>query len=457
MSRLLLVATVGAVGLMLAVPGALARASEQNLADLVAATPPGGTLRLGPGSHRGGVTITESITIVGEPGTVIDAHGSGSVLVVEAPDVTVRGVELRGSGASLPHENSAVQVRAPRFRLEDSRIVDSLFGVYLVQAPDSVILNNEIGSKDVVFTMRGDGVHVYQSPRTVVEGNRVSDGRDIIAFFSDGTVLRDNIVDRGRYGLHVMYSHDVTVERNRMEGNSTGVYIMYSSGAVVRDNVLANSEGPSGYGLAIKESDVPEVRGNRLVANRVGLFLDASPFSAGVVGRFEDNVVAYNQIGVLLQPSVRNNEFTNNSFIDNQEQVSATAGGSLEGNGWTVGGVGNHWSDYAGYDRDRDGIGDVKYRAEGLYDALTDRHPRLALFVGTPAARALDAAARAFPSLRPAPKAVDTAPLILVPPMPPLEGGVVGSSRGVLAAISAALLAVAGALSVWGARGWRSA
>lgn len=431
---------------------AAAAPAERDLAELVEATPEGGTLQLEPGHYRGGVTIDKPITIEGRPGVVIDGHGKGSVLVVTAPDVTLRRVELRGSGTSLMHEDSAARVKAPRFRIEDSHLVDVLFGVYMRESPDSHVLRNTVDSKDVVFTMRGDGIHVYQSPRSVVQGNRLHSGRDVIAFFSNGTQVLDNVVEDGRYGLHVMYSDDVLVRGNRMLRNSTSLYIMYSKGTVVLDNVLALSDGPSGYGMTAKESDVLEVKRNRFVGDRVGVFLDSSPFSAAITTRFERNIFAYNIVGVLLQPAVRNTEFTENSFIDNQEQVSTTTGGTMRDNKWTIDGVGNHWSDYAGYDRAGDGKGDVPYRAEGLFDALTDRHPQLTFFAETPSARALDAAARAFPTLRPEPKAVDDAPLIKPLPLPALKGVTIGSSRTELLFISLAMLVVAALLVRRGSR-----
>lgn len=414
-----------------------------DLAALVRETPDGATLRLGPGRYAGGITLDRPITIEGSPGAVIDGGGSGTIIRVTAPDVTLSGLEIRGTGTSIAHEDSAVRVTAARFAIEGCRIEDVLFGVNLREAPDSLVRDNIVTAKDLTLTVRGDGVHVYQSPRTVVEGNSISAGRDVIAFFSGDSSFRGNTMSGGRYGLHLMYSDRTLIEGNRLTENSAGLYVMYSKEVAVHDNVLAESDGPSGYGMAAKESDLSDVAGNRFVANRIGVFLDGSPFSGSFTTTFAGNVFAYNTVGVLFQPSVRNNRFTANSFIDNQEQISATSAGSLDGNEWTVDGVGNHWSDYAGYDAEADGVGDVAYRAESLYDALTDRHPQLTFFAETPAARALDAAARAFPSLRPEPKAVDERPLIDAPAMAAIAGGRTDPSRSTLAIWSTLLIAVA--------------
>jgi nitrous oxidase accessory protein NosD len=68
---------------------------------LAAALAAGGVICLGPGVHAGPVVVTRSLTLRGEAGAVLDAHGGGSVVRVEVDDVVVRieSLTLRG-GAS---------------------------------------------------------------------------------------------------------------------------------------------------------------------------------------------------------------------------------------------------------------------------------------------------------------------------------------------------------------------
>ncbi len=73
---------------------------------------------------------------------------------------------------------------------------------------------------------------------------------------------------------------------------------------------------------------------------------------------------------------------------------------------------GNFWSDYQGYDLDGDGMGDLPYRAESLFEDLMDREPRLRLFLYSPAQQAIELAARAVPLVKPQPKFSDAAPLM---------------------------------------------
>jgi nitrous oxidase accessory protein len=395
-------------------------ADAVDLQTLIDATPTGGTLTLEPGIYRGGVTISRPMTLAGVGWPIVDGGGNGTVILVEAPDVTVRDLVIRNTGISLDRENSGIEANAPRTSVIGNRFEDVLFGIFLRQARDSLVSGNVISGKDLDLGRRGDAIRLWEATGTEVSDNEIRDARDIVLWFSDDLTIRNNIATGGRYGLHFMYSDSALVADNELTDNSVGVFLMYSRDLVLRDNVMARNNGPSGFGIGLKDVDGVIAEGNRFIDNRVGLHLDNSPWSYDRWQTFEGNMFAYNDIGVGFLPAVQRNIFTGNAFIDNGDQVAIFGSGTFKGNEWTLDGVGNYWSDFAGYDADGNGIGDIPYLLDDLYSNLTDGHPELAFFAETPAARAVGVAARMFPVLKPRPKVEDNAPLVDPPTFAPI-------------------------------------
>lgn len=404
-------------------PGSAWGEDKGDLQAMIDATPSGGELRVPPGTYKAPVVVTRPIRILGEGLPVVDAAGAGHVFEVKAPDVHIEGLVIKSSGASLDHEDAGVSVRnSPRVQVVRNRLEDVLFGVFMNDSPGSLVHDNDIGSKSLEQARRGDTIRVYSSSHSTVTGNRVHGGRDAIVWFSDGVVVRDNVFTHGRYGVHLMYAHDNVIERNRFESNSVGMYLMYSHRSVVRENAVLSNTGPESVALGFKDCDGAEVQGNRLLGSRAGIHIDNSPFSPGVEIHYRENLIAYNEVGIALLPSVRHNVFTRNAIVDNRVQVALEGGGRTQGNRWDVDGIGNHWSDYAGFDANHDGIGDVEHRAQDLFGSMSDAHENLEFFADTPAVQAIEAAARSFPVLRPDPKAVDSAPLVESPEIPLAPG-----------------------------------
>jgi nitrous oxidase accessory protein len=387
-----------------------------DLQGLVDATAHGGELVLPAGIYNGGIEITKSMTLRGEDGAIIDARGISSVILVEAPDVTLTNLVIRNSGDSLDQEHSGVEANAPRVTITNNTFESVLFGVFLRGAEGSRVANNEIGAKEHLGpARRGDGIRLWESSGSVVEGNTVVDSRDVVLWFSDDLIVEDNVISGGRYGLHFMYSDRAQVRRNELSRNSVGAFLMYSKDLVFTDNLIAENNGPSGYGIGLKDMDGVTAEGNRFIDNHIGLYLDNSPGDVNVYHEFRRNLFAYNDVGIMFLPAVKRNRFSENAFIDNAEQVGIAGTGRFSGNDWSIEGVGNYWSDFAGYDADGDGIGDRPYRLEDLYSTMTDEHPELQFFTETPAAKAVEAAALLFPTLRPEPKLEDDAPLVRAP------------------------------------------
>lgn len=385
---------------------------SRNLQDIVDNQPTGATVAVAPGTYHGPLKIERSITLIASGKVVIQGPGEGDVVNINSPDVTLRGFHIRGTGTSLDRENAGIVVTAPRVTLENNVLDDVLFGIYLKEAPDSVIRGNRIASKPLPEPRRGDAIRLWESSRSIIEENVVHGSRDVIVWFSKGVLLRANRVTGGRYGMHFMYSSDNTLEDNVLTDNSVGTFLMYSSNLSLRRNILARNRGPSGFGIGLKDMDGLIAEDNIVVGNRVGLHLDNSPSSIDVVHTIRRNVFSYNDIGVGFLPNVTRNRFSENTFLDNIEQVAVLGSGTLRGNAFEVDGRGNFWSDYQGFDLDGDGIGESPYRSQAFFENLIDREPRMRLFLFSPAQHALEMAARAFPVVAPIPKIEDPAPLL---------------------------------------------
>lgn len=425
------------------------------LATAVAQAQPGDTIQVNGGTYVGSLIIDKPLTLIGLDWPVIDGGNKGTVVSIQAPNTTLRGFVIQNSGHVLDQENSGIAVEAENALIEGNHFESTLFGIYLREAHGTIIRDNQITSKDLELPRRGDPIRVWYSNDVLVENNRVTRGRDVVLWYSERLIIRNNDVTNGRYGLHFMYCDDALISQNRLLDNSVGAFMMYSRRVNLMNNTISGNRGPSGYGIGLKDMDDAVLIGNLFLDNRIGAHLDTSPREVDSIGHFNGNVFAYNDIGVEMLPSVRHNEFVGNSFIENEEQVSIAGGGGLfQANSWTVAGQGNFWSDYAGYDADADGQGDIEYKSDRLFENLMEQEPALRLFLYSPATNAIDFAAKAFPAVRPRPKLVDERPFMTptlptgAPALPPPEG------QGWLWA-TLALLAVAVGLAMLPRLHWR--
>lgn len=380
----------------------------QDLQAALDVAPEGAIVEVAGGTYTGHIEITKPLTLRGINWPVIDGLNQGSIISITAPDVTISGFIIRNSGSSLDEENAGIESQAPRTRIENNHFENILFGVYLREAHGSIIRNNTFTGKDLELPRRGDAIRIWASHNTTIEGNHVQRGRDVVLWYSEHLTVRNNIVEEGRYGLHFMYCDDADVSRNILRQNSVGAFLMYSRRLHLHHNRIESNRGPSGYGVGLKDMDDAIIEENIFADNRIGAFLDNSPREVDSTMRFEHNVFAYNDIGVAMLPSVKRNEFYMNSFIENVQQVTIEggSGGDLSGNTWQ----GNYWSDYAGFDADNDGIGDVPYRAQRLFENLTERKPETRILLYSPVMQAVEFAARVAPIVQPQPKFEDPQP-----------------------------------------------
>lgn len=379
----------------------------RSLVDAVGAAQPGDTIRVLGGTYPGPLIIDKRLTLEGVDWPVLDGGGNGTVVTLRAEDTVLRGFEIRGSGIEPDLDHSGVIIAGAGTTVEHNRFRDVLFGIFVSQAGRSVVRGNDIGGKlNLDEGRRGDAIRLWYSPDVLVENNLVHNSRDTVIWYSQRCTVRGNRIERGRYGIHLMYTDGVQIERNVLRENAVGIYVMYSTGVTMIGNDIRGHRGPSGYALGFKDADRVRAEDNLLIDNRAAVFSEGTPFQPGSFARFERNVFAFNELGVVLAPSTAGASFAGNTFWENTEQVAianAAASGLVRWHG-------NYWSDDAGFDLDGDRTNDQPYRADKLFEGLTDREPALRVLLYSPAAQALELASSAFPVMRPVPKVDDPNP-----------------------------------------------
>ena len=383
------------------------------LALLLAAAHPGDTIRLAAGVHHGPLLLERPTVLIGEPGAVLDGGGRGSVITVRADSVTIQGLVIRNGGRELDHDDAAVKLeRCTGCRVLGNTLEEPLHGIYLLESHGVLIEGNVItGPAVAVESGRGNGIHLFNSTGNVLAGNRIRQTRDGIYFsFASGNTVTGNEVSGTRYGLHYMYSDDNRFERNRFTENAAGAAIMFSKRIVFRENVFARHTGYRAYGILLQTAEGVLAERNRIEGNLTGLFLDGA-----IADTFRANVITGNGIGIDLLASAEGNTFAGNVIADNRIAVRKVLGTSR--NAWDDGRAGNFWGDPAVYDLDGDGIGDRPYRVGDTYTTLAGGRPALELFSGTLAARALAWAEEAFPVFD-VPRVSDRFPLARRPAAP---------------------------------------
>lgn len=369
----------------------------------------GDTVRVAAGTYRERLLIERPVVLIGEGWPTIDGGGEGHVIEALAP-VEITGFVIRGSGTDVDEEDAGAMIRSGPSIVRGNRFEDVFYGVYLKRAPGSVVAENRIVGK--VFDARprrGDGIRLWYSAGTTIEGNHLRRVRDLVVYFSDSLLMRDNEVRDGRYGLHYMYSHHSRVERNRLLECEVGSFLMYSKEIAVTGNVFRHAAGASGMGMGLKDTDDVTVESNLFLENQIGIHFDNSPRSMDGANVIRENAFVRNGTGVRLLPSVRGNVFEANDFFGNARPAEVAGGvrpGQEAQNEWD----GNHWSEHAGFDRDGDGRGDQPFVHARLSDHLTSKWPALRLYSLSPALGALDLISRFFPLLKPDAVVVDEAP-----------------------------------------------
>jgi len=395
---------------------------------------PGDVIEIERGRYVENLLVDKPLTLRGIQRPTISGGMKGDAIRVTAPDVTIEGLLVRDSGDSLKDQNSGIYIRpgAHRAVVRHCELSYNLFGLWIEKANEVLVEANVItGKREYNSSQRGNGIQLYNTEGARILGNHVSFVRDALYVdVSHHAVFKGNRLHHSRYGTHYMNSYYNLWEDNDSYQNRGGLALMEARNQIVRHN---RTWGNSDHGIMLRTLQDSVVEDNVIAGNARGFFIYDVEYVT-----LRGNLVVDNQVGVHLAAGSTRNVVQGNDFIANREQVRYVGarderwGGRPEVQARAkqapgrpklacsplvgraspcddLGGAGNHWSNYLGWDRDGDGVGDLPYEANDMVDRLQWRHPEMKLLLGSPAVQALRLVGQQFPVLR-VPSVVDDAP-----------------------------------------------
>jgi len=326
------------------------------------------TLLIKKGTYKEyNILVDKPLTIIGENYPVIDGEKKGEIIRIVSDNVTLDGLLLRNVGVSYTTDYAAIRVvKSENFVIQNIVLENLFFGIYLEKSNNGKVYRNKITGDARDEYNSGNGIQLWYCKNIVVDDNIVSGTRDgIYLEFSDYITINNNLSSNNlRYGLHFMFSNNDVYSNNTFENNGAGVAVMFSKYIKMTNNIFRQNWGTAAYGMLLKEIGDAEIIGNTFEENTTGIKIEGSNRIV-----YKNNNFIHNGWAVKVLGACYANTFENNNFLYNSFDISYNS--KLNDNKI----VGNYWSDYTGYDLDRDGIGDVPYRPVKLFSYIVNRTP----------------------------------------------------------------------------------
>ena len=313
------------------------------------------------------IQLDKSIFLLGKNNPVIDGENKAYVLIVQADNFTISGFTIQNVEQSYTKDYSAVKImRSKNFVFENNTLKNVFFGLVVEKSKYGLIKNNNISGNAVQEASSGNGVHMWHCKKMRVEQNKVHHLRDglYFEFVSDSHISHNISTENIRYGLHFMFSNNDEYHHNEFHKNGAGVAVMFSKFIIMHHNTFHFNWGTASYGLLLKEIYDADIHHNYFEQNTIGINIDGCNRI-----KYEHNYFVRNGWALKFTGGCYGNVFRFNNFMSNSFDLSYNS--KLNDNGFEA----NYWSDYTGYDLNKDGIGDVPYRPVKLFSYIVNTTP----------------------------------------------------------------------------------
>ncbi len=314
------------------------------------------------------IKISKPLTIIGERGATLDGKVKNEIFTIASDSVSIINMTLQNAGRSNIKDLAAIRVeKGKHFLIKNNFVYDNYFGIIINKGRKGIIENNVVRGYggEHEFSI-GNAIHLWHCKDVILRNNEVSFHRDGIYFeFVNKSIIEGNRShDNIRYGLHFMFSNHDEYSYNTFTNNGAGVAVMFSKFIKMYHNKFEYNWGPNSYGLLLKEINDGEIKNNLFFENTTGIQTEGANRVHYIENTFEKNGFAIRVRGASLDNKIIRNNFISNTF-------DMAFNGRFESNLIN----GNYWSEYTGYDLNRDGIGDIPFHPVKLFNFVTGEVP----------------------------------------------------------------------------------
>ncbi|MED1469133.1 nitrous oxide reductase family maturation protein NosD [Bacillus salipaludis] len=358
--------------------------AAESLQALIDSAKEGAVLKLENQTYEGNIVIDKPLTLIGRKHTVIKGDGSGNVISIKAPRVSLSHLTVTDSSMNRnsAEEYAAIKIYSNHNLVEHITIRRSFHGIYLSKAHYNIIRDNHIkGMGKGEIAAQGNGLHVYYAHDNLLIANTIEGTRDGMFFdyaYKNRSIA--NKISHTRYGLHYMYSDKNVFKNNIFTMNQGGAAVMNSNHLTLDGNQFIVNYGNQSFGLMLLQANDNKIENNTFYMNQRGLYIDQATRNV-----FWHNHIIQNQIGIELWASSNDQTFTLNRITDNTIPA-VTLGGTGENNFWSLDGKGNDWgSAFPVTDLNQDRIGDFPVTYHSSLHQLIEDQELTNLFLKSPA------------------------------------------------------------------------
>ena len=311
--------------------------------------------------------VDKPLIIRGEGNPVIDGEFLETIFHISTDDFVIQDLTIKNVGKSYTKDFAGILVsKSNNFTIKNITLEQAFFGMLIEKSHNGIISNNKISSEGEEQAGSGNGIHLWHCDNFKIFENELFGVRDgiYLEFVKESEVYKNKSYNNLRYGLHFMFSNNNTYYNNLFSKNGAGVAVMFSKFITMTHNTFLENWGSASYGLLLKEIYDAEIVDNTFEQNTIGVSVDGSTRVNFRDNTFVRNGWAVNVIGACYENIFEGNNFMHNSF-------DLAYNGKLNTNQFNQ----NFWSDYTGYDLDKDGFGDVPYRPVKLFSYVVNKTP----------------------------------------------------------------------------------